>query len=250
MSQINGTSVLVYNDGTLIAAQTDCTINVDQDLIPTVNKSSGGWAEHINGLKSGSVSCSALYSTTGKSSEDLLADIVGGTSVLVVVDVNGTPCVCEADIASSTIEAPTEGAVTISAEFTSKGGLYMLTGDFAELITEWTNGDYDTFTTSGTAISSAINDAGAAYANSDAIDITDEDVIKVFTFLTLTSGELPYLELVASAGGAAVSDQVQMAEGVSVTTLTATATDSTSYLEITNTGASSFAIGSTYVFKV
>ena len=250
MSQINGTSVLVYNDGTLIAAQTDCTINVDQDLIPTTNKSSGGWAEHINGLKTGSVSCAALYSTTGLSSDDLIADIIAKNSVLLVIDVNGTPVVAEADIASSTIEAPTEGAATISIEFSAKGGLYMLTGDFAELITEWTNGDYDTFTTSGTAISACVNDAGTAYADSDAIDITDEDVVKVFTFLTLTSGELPYLELVAEADGAAVSNQVQMTEGVSVTTLIATSTDSTSYLEISNTGASSFAIGSTYVFKV
>ena len=249
MAQINGTSVLVYNDGTLIAVQTDCTINVDQDLIPTTNKSSSGWATHINGLKAGSVSCAALYSSSGKSSDDLLADIIGLSSVLLVVSVNGTIVVAEADIASSTIEAGTEVAATINAEFVATGGMYMLTGDFAELITEWTNGDYDTFTTSGTGISSGINAASTAYANSDAIDITDEDVVKVFSFLTLTSGEAPYLELVASAGGSAVSDQVQMTEGVSVTTLTATATDSTSYLEISNTGASNFAIGTTYVFK-
>ena len=250
MSQINGTSVLVYNDGTLIAAQTDCTINVNQDLIDTTNKSSSGWANHINGLKDGSVSCGALYSTTGKSVEDLFADIIGGTSVLLVVDMNGTPVVAEANISSSNIEAPTEGAATISAEFVATAGLYVLTGTYAELITEWTDGDYDTFTTSGTAISSGINASSTAYADSDSIDITDEDVVKVFTFLDLTSGEVPYLELVASAGGSAVSNQVQMSEGVSVTTLTATSTDSTSLLEISNTGASNFAIGSTYVFKV
>lgn len=250
MAQLNGTTVLVYADGTLIATQTDCTVNVDQDLPSVTNKSSGGWAEHINGLKSGSVSCSALYSTTGVSVDTVIANIIASTNILVLVDVGGTPMVCEATPATVSIEAPTEGAVTCSMEFTPTGGIYLLTGTFAQLITAWTDGDYDTFTTTGTTITSAINAASTAYANSNAIDLTDEDVIKVLTFLTLTSGEAPYIEFVAAAGGAAVSNQVQLSAGVNMVTLTATATDATSYLEITNTGASNYALGSTYIFKV
>ena len=250
MSQLNGTTVLVYADGTLVATQTDCTINVDQDLPSVTNKSSGGWAEHINGLKSGSISCSALYSTTGVSIDTFIANIIASTNILVMVDVGGTPMVCEGTPASVSIEAPTEAAATCSMEFTPTGGIYILTGASAQLLTGWTNADYDTFTTTGTLISSLIQDSGASSGYSNTIDLTDEDVVKVLTFVTLTSGELPSFVLSASAGGAAVSNAVQCKAGVSMMTLTVTATDSTSVLEISNTGAVNAAIGNTYVFKV
>ena len=250
MSQINGTSVLVYVDGTLLATQTDCTITVDQELLPTTNKSSGGWASHINGTKSGSVSCGALWSTTGLSSDSLIASLIAGSSVLLMMDISNVTMVGIADISSTSIEAPTEGVATISVEFQCTGGLYILTGDSVQLLTGWTNGTYDTFSTTGTTITSAIQDSGASYAVSNGIDITDEDVVKILTYVTYTSGEYPTFTLKASAGGAAVSNAVQTGNGASLMTLTATATDSTSVLEITNTGATSFAIGLTYVFKV
>ena len=254
MSQVNGTSVLVYADGTLIAAQTGVTINFDQDLIDTSNKSSSGWKEHINGMRSGSVDCDALYSTSGVSAETLLAYITGRSSLLLLVDVNGDPVVCEVDVATSSIAAPTEGASTLSASFNCTGGIYMLVGTFSELITGWTNVDYDTLTSSGTSITSAITDGSAAAfcAGTQTIDVTDEDVYKVFFFLTLNSGNLPDFAIRQTANGAAISNVETAVEGANFMTLTATASDSTSYIVFKNdtSDAANFSTSSIYVFKI
>ena len=114
MSKINGTNVLLYADGTLIAAQRDCTINFEQDLPDATSKDSSGWNEHINGLRSGSVDCDALYSTTGLSAAELIAYITGRSSILLVAEGLGVSVVGEVNLASSTIDTPVEGVASIS----------------------------------------------------------------------------------------------------------------------------------------
>jgi hypothetical protein len=72
MAKINGTSVLLYADGTVIALQKGLNISADVDLPDASNKESAGWAEHIQGMRNATLSFDALYSTTGKSAALLL----------------------------------------------------------------------------------------------------------------------------------------------------------------------------------
>lgn len=61
----------------------------------------------------------------------------------------------------------------------------------SELLTAWTNTDYDTFTTVGKDITSAINLAGTAVGNSNAITWTSGQLFKLVATLTLNSGTTP-----------------------------------------------------------
>jgi hypothetical protein len=241
MSKLNGTSVLLYADGTLIACQTACTINFNQDL-PDATCKDSGWAEHINGLRDATIDMEALYGTTGLSAEDLITYITGRTSLLLTCDVNSVPIVAEVNPSNVTLTADMESAVSVSGSFVATGGCYMLTPGNED----WTNGSYDTFTTSGLEVSSAINLAGTASAGTDSFAVVTGDVFKVFTFLTLNSGEAPSVFLY-SAGN--ISNVVQLSEGVNSITLTATGTG-TGTLHLTNTAAANFAITKTYVKKV
>lgn len=249
MAKVNGTLLLVYADGTLIAAQRNLTFTVNQNLFDTTSKDSAGWAEHGNGMRSFEVSVEALASTTGLSAEGLKDYIISRKSLLLLIDGMGTPYVAKCDVASSTITGPLEDATTLSGTLRGNGAVYNLTGDNAELFTDFDNVDYDTFTEASTVISSAINAAGAASARSDAFSITSGDVVKVFTFVTLTSGELPSLALVNSSF-ADISNVEQLAEGANFITLTATDTDAAGFLQIDNSGAANFSTSHVYCFKV
>jgi hypothetical protein len=60
-----------------------------------------------------------------------------------------------------------------------------------EKLTGWTNGDYDTFTTSGTTISSAINSAGTASASSNNFSVTAGKHYEILVgSLTFTGGSV------------------------------------------------------------
>ena len=250
MAVINGTSLLLYADGVLIAAQTNCTITVEQDLFDATNKESGGWARHGNGLVSAKIDFDALVSTTGKSYTELMAYIIARTSLLLMIDGLGYELIGEVDMNSMSISASQEAAMALSGGFKVNGRLYQLTGTSDNLMTD-PDGvltDYDTFTISGISVTSAINAAGSADARSNTFSVTSGDVVKVITFLTKTSGELPSVALIESGVGER-SNKVQLAEGVNIVTLTATATVTVS-LNITNTDAANFALSNIYVFKV
>jgi hypothetical protein len=248
MAVTNGTLLLVYADGTLIAAQKGVTFTTSQNLFDTTNKESNGWAEHGNGLRTFEVSIEGLASTTGLSAKELKTYITGRTDLLLVIEGTDYPYVCQADVQSSTITGPMEDATTLSGTFRGNGPVYHLSGTNAQLFTDFDNGDYDTFTEALTVISSAINSAGTAYARSDTFSVTSGDVIKLFTFLTLTSGEAPSVALVNSSFSD-ISNVGTLAAGANFITLTATDSDATSYLQIDNSAASNFATTKVYCFK-
>jgi hypothetical protein len=58
--------VMVGEVATPVAAQTNATLNIEQEGIPVTSKDSGRWVEEINGLKSWSIDFDALmdYSTS------------------------------------------------------------------------------------------------------------------------------------------------------------------------------------------
>jgi len=245
---MNGSLILVYADGELIAAQKNVTFTVSQNLFDTTNKESGGWAEHANGMRSFEISLEALASTTGKSANELYDYIIDRKSLVLLIDGFANDYVCKADISAVTLNAPMEDAVNLSGSIKGNGEIFELTGTHAQLFNDFDNGDYDTFTEATAIISSAINAAGTAYARSDTFGVTSGDVVKVFTFLTLTSGQAPSVALVNSAG-ADISNVEQLAAGANFITLTATGSDATSYLQIDNTGAASYATTKVYCFK-
>ncbi len=244
MSKINGTNVLIYSDGSLIACERSGTFNLEQDLPDASCKSDNGWASHINGLRRSSVDFDALYSTEDLSAEELIAYITARTNIVVVINGLGVPICFEGDVSNISLVADMESPVTLSGSIQASGPVYFLEGG---LVTEWTNGDYDTFTSSSTsAITSAINAAGAAYANSNAIAVVTDDVFKVITVLTLTSGQVPAIVLDDSGD---ISNQANLASGVNVITLTATGDAAAGTLRIENSDASNFSTSNIYVFK-
>lgn len=250
MAVINGTDLLLYADGTLIAAQKNCTISVEQDLFDATNKESGGWARHGSGLLSAKIDFDSLVSTTGKSYTELMAYVTGRKSLLITVLGLGYPIVAEVDISSISLSASQESAMGLSGSFKVNGALFVLNGTSANVMTDpdGTSSNYDTFTISGTAITSGINIADSAIAQSNTFNIANGDVWKVATFLTLNSGQAPYVSLL-EVGVGAKSNIVQLSEGLNIATLTATADVTGAVLAIENTAASNFALSTVYVWK-
>lgn len=248
MSKINGTSMLMYSNGTLIAAQKGCTVTWDVDLPDATCKDSGGWAEHINGERTASVDFDGLFSTTGLNNTELVGYITGRTSILLVIDGGGFPIVGEADLSNYSLVPNKEETTGISGTFRFKGGAFLLTGAHVSLFTDFDNVDYDTFTEASTVISSAINASGTASVLSDTISVTNGDVIKVFTFLTLTSGQAPTISIWDNTS-ANISNAEALSAGANFKTLTVTSTDASASLKIANTSAANFSTSAVYCFK-
>jgi predicted secreted protein len=252
MGKLNASLVQLYADGVVIAAQRGFTLNLEQDLPDTTNKESGGWAEHLNGLRNSSVDITALFSTTGVSAGELLDYIIDRSSLLLAI-VGGIafPLVAEVDVANSKIDAPLEDALALSGSLKIDGPLYQLKGTAAALVTDPDAGttDYDTLTLSGLAITSAVNAAGNAFCKSNSFAITSGDVVKVPVFFTWVSGEYPTVELCEVGGGAAaISNVATLVAGLNIITLTATDTH-TACICFRNTAAASWAISPVYAFK-
>jgi predicted secreted protein len=248
MAVINGTNLLLYADGLLIAAQKSCTITVDQDLFDATNKESGGWARHGNGLLSAKIDFDALVSTTGKSYTELMAYLIARSSILLAITGLGYTMVGEVDISSISISASQESAMGLSGSLKVKGELFVLRGTKAPLVTDWTNGDYATFTDTDGAITSAISSSGTKYAVSNTFAIADTGIYKVAVFLTLNSGQAPSLSLVEPAYGDR-SNVVALVAGLNIITLTATADVTDGVLRIINTASTNYSTSKVYAWK-
>ena len=262
MPPINGTSVCLYSNGQMIAMQKGLSINLDVDLPDSSNKESAGWAEHITGMMNAKIDFTSLFSTgtmadTPKilSAKDLMNYIINSTSLLVSILGGSFPIVGKANMSSISFDAPTEAAMTLSGSLKINGPLYPLTelpaGKYINLVTDPHSGstDYDTHTISGTAFTSLINIAGAAYATSNVLSVVINGVYKLAVFVTKNSGELPTVGIWDNTS-AYISNQVQLVEGLNLITLTATATDVTASLKITNTGACDLITSPIYLFRI
>jgi len=251
MAKINGTSVLLYADGTVIALQKGLNISADVDLPDASNKESAGWAEHIQGMRNATLSFDALYSTTGKSAAALLAYITGRSNILIAI-VGGFsyPILGEVKMNSLSLTGNKEEPAALAGSLKINGNLYLLKGNSASLVTnpEGTGTDYDTFQRVGRTILSAVNSAGNAYASSNTFSVTLGDVVKVAIFLTVTSGQVPTVE-VCESGGTAISNVATLVAGLNIVSLTITKT-ATGHITFRNTAAANWASSSVYAFKV
>lgn len=95
----------------------------------------------------------------------------------------------------------------------------------SNLISSWINNithPYETFTTEGNKIKTAINTAGYAYTESDSFSITKGEEFTIVFFLDLNSGQLPEFRL--HRYGADMSNAVASVNGANSITLIATET--------------------------
>jgi hypothetical protein len=252
MGKYNGSGILLYADGVEIAAQKSFSISANQNLFDTTNKQSLGWAEHGNGLRDAEVPFENLQSTTGLSDKELYDFINLRKSLMLSILGFTYPIVMKVDLSNMTINAPLENAVGLSGTFKADGAIVKLSGAHAQLFADWTNTDYDTFTKTGTKITSGINASGGASAlSSTSFSAAPTDNIRVFIAVTLTSGQLPSLDLVDHLGASMLRAgvTVPLVAGVNLVTFDITGTDGASKLKILNTAAANFSTSNVYVTK-
>jgi len=132
MAAVNGTLILLKDDGTAFAATTSATLNIEMDLPDSSTKDSGGWAEHILGQKSWSVDLDGIADfelTTG--TVDILASFLidrtqadiefepqSGAFTTKGVSYTGT-----ASLSSVSLVAANEDTATLTGSFTGDGAL-------------------------------------------------------------------------------------------------------------------------------
>jgi predicted secreted protein len=126
MSKINASDLLVYigADNTLpIAHSTSATLNIEQDLPDATTKDSGGWADHINGLKSWSLDFDGLVDYAASyGAEELSDNLTNGNNLIVRWSTTiGSYWQGTASLSSLTMSADMESPLTYSGTFTGKG---------------------------------------------------------------------------------------------------------------------------------
>jgi predicted secreted protein len=125
--KFNGTLLNVYIDDVIIGCATSSELSVNVDLADATCKDDGGWADHIQGLRDWSVSTDGLVAYDGTNNiGDLYTLLSGRTSVTLKFTTNVTGDLVfsgTASVASISVSAEMEAAVTYSVEFTGKGVL-------------------------------------------------------------------------------------------------------------------------------
>jgi hypothetical protein len=247
MAKINGTLLLVYVDGEVIAAQSGVAVNINQELFDASTKDSGGWAEHGNGRRSSDVEIDGLVSTTGKSAKELVAYLNDRKNLVLLIE--GGPVhtyLAYGDIASVSLTGPSEEALTVTGSITIDGAPNIMGENLITTLGE--SDSYDTFTTEGTSVISAINTADDATADSNTISVANGKSYMVFTYLTMTSGESPVIGLYSGTGY--ISNTADLDEGVNIISLLADTTDTTTTVRISNTVGSNFSLSHTNVSEI
>jgi predicted secreted protein len=124
MPKINATDLLVYVGAVPIAHSTSATINIEQDLPDATTKDDGGWADHINGLKSWSVDFDGLVDYSASYGVEELFDLRNKNNVTVRWSTgSGSFWQGSASIATLSMTADMEAPISYSGTFTGKGQL-------------------------------------------------------------------------------------------------------------------------------
>lgn len=127
MAKFNGTDLLVYVGTEVIAHSTSATLNIEQDLPDATTKSSGGFADHINGLKNWSIDFDGLVDYSASYGvEELFDNLKNGNNVTVKFStfaVGDSFWSGEASVSSLTMTAEMEAPVSFSGTFVGKGTL-------------------------------------------------------------------------------------------------------------------------------
>jgi predicted secreted protein len=123
----NATNLIVLIDGVAVGHTTSAELSIEADLPDATTKDSAGWAEHIQGLRSWSVSVDGLVAYDGSYPSQTVADlIINRTSVVLqfTTEVTGdTYWTGSASLQGQTISAEMESPASFSASFTGNGAL-------------------------------------------------------------------------------------------------------------------------------
>jgi predicted secreted protein len=127
MAKFNGTDLLVYVNGTPIAFSQSASLEVAADLPDASTKDDGGWADHIHGQRSWSVTTDGLADLQSTANvENLFDQIVNRTDVTLKFSTSTTGDVYftgTASVESVSINADNENPGTLSVSFKGKGQL-------------------------------------------------------------------------------------------------------------------------------
>jgi len=124
---LNGTLMGVYIGSTLIAHSTEGSISLSMDTRDISSKDSAGARALLEGMKSGSISVSALYSEDGAYGADELYTAMAARTPLAVkfsTEVSGDHFWSASSyLTSLEVSASTEDNVTFSATFELTGAI-------------------------------------------------------------------------------------------------------------------------------
>lgn len=135
----NGTSLVVLVGTEVVAHATSCSLSISADLPDATTKESGGWADHIAGLRSWSLTTDGLATVEPTGTNYVVGDLFSalngrGTVTVKFTTVNGSTPVTgdliwsgSAFVESLDITADMESPVTYSASFTGTGVLTQAT---------------------------------------------------------------------------------------------------------------------------
>lgn len=131
MATFNGTDLIVKVDDKAIGHTTSCTFSLSADLPDATTKDSGGWAEHIQGLRSGSVSFDGYidYDDDGTTKQgavsltDLILNRTAVTLYFGTETTGDTIYTCAASLASIEQSGDAEQPASFSGEFTINGAI-------------------------------------------------------------------------------------------------------------------------------
>lgn len=132
MAAVNGTLILLKDDGTAFAATTSATLNIEMDLPDSSTKDSAGWAEHILGQKSWSVDLDGIADfETSTGTVDILVDyLINRTQADIEFEpqsgaftTKGVSYTGTASLSSVSLVAANEDTATLTGSFTGDGAL-------------------------------------------------------------------------------------------------------------------------------
>ena len=129
MAILNGTVFLLSIGGTDLPDQTEGSISISMETRDITTKSSSGFRELLEGVRSGSISVSGLVDDDGAggAGSDLFATLNGRAKVAIVFGLDGATddynYSCEAFCTSLEVSAATEDNVTYSASFEITGAI-------------------------------------------------------------------------------------------------------------------------------
>lgn len=124
---INGTAVALYIQGTTVAQATSCQLTVEQNVIETTSKNSGGWFDGIAGLRNISLSVEGwVHYVQSYGLKEITALIVSRTLLAWIMrtTVTGDTVYSGSGFVTSVNSTyPVEDASNYTAEITGVGAL-------------------------------------------------------------------------------------------------------------------------------
>lgn len=131
MSKINGSVIIPTLDGDVVIHTTNATLSIDVDLPGATTKDSGGWADHVHGLRSFSLTIEGYSAYDSAGNVAPLLDLVmdrESADFEFAPDTTGDVKI-EGSVSLSNLElgANQEETASLSSTLTGKGALTVST---------------------------------------------------------------------------------------------------------------------------